>query len=206
MWSWQWDEPTEMLPHWQRLQMKTWSKPLSLNLSLSPSVVCCRNERRGKRRSRGGKSGWTRSERRLWADWDPSERSGFLIVSAPPPPVVHLLLIKHQRLLLHSFVHLRIQNWLLTAQPPHERRFWWPSAVVVHLLCSVELSYSRALHGAWRTRALPERKYILHLCLGTERLTQQFFLDVKHLWQRCSGGRVLYSWTKNFMVLLCQVL
>lgn len=31
--------------------------------SLSPSVVC-RNEKRGKRRRRGGRSGWTKNERR----------------------------------------------------------------------------------------------------------------------------------------------
>lgn len=64
-----------------------------LCLSVSPSVVC-RNERRRRRRSRGGKSGWTRSGRKLWADYDPSERSGALTRSALPSPAALSELIK----------------------------------------------------------------------------------------------------------------
>lgn len=50
-------------PRWQMKQGL--NKPARLTLF---TVCPCRNERNEKKRSRGGKSGWTRSGRKPWAD------------------------------------------------------------------------------------------------------------------------------------------
>lgn len=98
-------------------------------LSLSPSVVC-RNEKRGKRRSRRGRSGLTRSERRLWADYDPSERSGsyclYSTFSCGFSPLIKPRRHQLHSLSLNSIVHLKMKTWLLTTQLLHTiHKFWW---------------------------------------------------------------------------------
>lgn len=155
------DNPQKCSGAGRRPQMKTGSSSFSL-IPLTVSL-CCPQKREKRKEEEQRRKQWVDQERektlsrlrsfrevRLSHCLSSASPCSFSYVNnTPEAPASYLL---------NSIVHLSIKIQLLTTQLLRQRELWCPSAVVVDMLCNSELSHTRALNGAWRTRAFPERK------------------------------------------------
>lgn len=112
----------------------------SNSLSLIPLSVslCCLQRREKRKEEEQRRKQWVDQEREKTLSRLRSFREVRLphcLRSASPRPAASLLLIKSPEAAasyqLNSIDRLKIKIQLLNTQPPHQRRFWWPSAVVV---------------------------------------------------------------------------